>query len=182
MEEEEKIKEELKDLPPEDKIKKLREIKELEKKKLEEAEKLILEEQKEMERQERVKRELERIVLPEQKKVDIKKLFTEEEDLEETVKKEKIEQTQEEIQAMRQYEVRLSKGPVEDIYNKVRGLQNEVEEKGYMSDAHRQELNALGYAMDYKQKDIDEGKYKSTTEEIEDVMGNAKSIIKYLRG
>lgn len=179
---EDDIKEELKNLSPEARIKKLKDIKEKEKKRIEDAEKLILEEQREIERQKKVKEILEKIVLPKQKEVDIRKLFTEEEGLEGTVEREKKEPTEEELQAMRQYEVKLSRGPVEDIYNKVRTLQNEIGDRGYMTDVQRNELNALGYAMDYKQRDIEEGKYKSVTDQIDDVLGSAKSILKYLRG
>ena len=72
--------------------------------------------------------------------------------------------------------------PAEDIYQKVRELQEGIEGKGYINDSERVELDSLGYALDYKTRDINEGKYVTSNEIIEDFMGTAKSIIKYLRG
>ena len=181
---EEDIAEKLKDLSPEAKIKKLKELQEKERSMIREAEDLILQEQQELERQTIIKKEMERITLPEPKKVDIRKLFIGDEDdnLESKVKKEKPELTEEELQAMRQYEMKMSQAPAQSIYQKVRDIQGVIEDKGYMNPSEMVELNSIGYALDYKRKDIDEGKYVPTSEIIEDFMGTAKSIIRYLRG
>lgn len=168
-----------KHLSPEDKIKKLKKYMEQEKEELKKTEKLILEEQEEIERHDKINKELEKLTIPKYKEVDIKKLFRG--DLEDKVKKEDLQVSDEELQAMRQYNTHLSREPMQDIYNKVRDIQTEVEQRGYMSKAHRQELNAIGYAVQYKQKDIDAGKYKTATERIEDVIGSTRSILKYLR-
>ena len=50
-----------------------------------------------------------------------------------------------------------------------------------MSEEQRNELYDIGYAMDNKQQDINQGTYKTTNEQIDEVMGSARSIIKYLR-
>jgi len=181
---EDNITEELKNLSPAEKIKKLKELQEKERSRIKNAEDMIIQEQQELERQNKIKEDMVRITLPEPKKVDIRKLFTGDDDdsLESKVRKEKPELTEEELQAMRQYELRMSQVPAQNIYQKVRNIQEGIEEKGYMNPSERVELDSIGYALDYKRRDINEGKYVTTSEMIEDFMGTAKSIIKYLKG
>ncbi|MEA3514095.1 MAG: hypothetical protein U9R34_01315 [Nanoarchaeota archaeon] len=181
---EDDITKDLKDLSPAEKIKKLKELQEKERSMIKNAGDMIMQEQQELERQKKVREDMERISLPEPKKVDIRKLFTGDEgdNLESKVRKEKPELTEEELQAMRQYQIKMSQAPAQNIYQKVRDIQGGIEEKGYMNPSERVELNSIGYALDYKRRDINEGKYVTTSEMIEDFMGTAKSIIKYLRG
>jgi hypothetical protein len=181
------IKEKIKELPPEERIQKLKEHIEKEKKRIKEekesiahAEKLILLENEEIARQDKIQKELEQISLPKTEEIDIHKLFSADEDLEHIAKNEAP--PEEDIIAMRQYESLLAHEPIENIYNRAKDIQDTIKDAGYMSDSQINEVNAIGYAIQNKREDIDTGKYKSDNERLQDILGSTESIIRYLRG
>jgi len=183
--------EELKKLPPEERIEKLRELAEKNRKEIEEAQKLIKESKQELEKKEKEKID---IPIPQIKAFDIESLFTEEEkeiyrekrfvrrrsNLERVVGNER--QAERKTEEERQYEIKLSQEPIGKIYEMVKNIYNNVRETGEITEEQRQQLYIINNALERKRNDIIEGKYKTTDEAIEGLVSVTKNIMKYIRG
>lgn len=159
-------------LSPAERIRRLKELEEQKKKEIEEAEDLIKESMSEMRRDEIIRD----MPPPKMRGVDITKLWDEEKPsekkleerwLEESVAEERPKVSEEDI---RQYGIELSKAPTEDIYGKVKDIYQSVQGKGYVSPQQRDELESISYALQRKEEDIHEGKYKGISSEVSNML------------
>jgi len=181
--------EELKKLSPEERIERLRKIAEKNKKEIEEAQKLIKKSQEELEEK---RKQLEKIPIPQLKAISIEELFSEDEkqifetkrfirrrqrrNLEHSVN----EQARREEQ--RQYQIKLSQEPLQKLYEIAQNIYREVRQTGELNEEQRQQITNINYALQRKEQDINNGKYKASSEEIQGLMSVTKSIMKYIRG
>ena len=169
--------EEIKKLSPEERIERLRDFQERQKKEAEEATKIIKDSVAQIKQEERLKRT---ISVPESKKVDVAGLFkSDEQNLEATIEKEKRELTDEELKEHRQYQNQLSQEPAKELYQRVKSIYQQG--KDNISYDKMSELDDLSYALDYKQRDMQAGTYKTSGEQIEDMMSASKSLVNYMR-
>jgi hypothetical protein len=178
---------ELKNLPPEERIKKLKEIELQKKKEIEEAHKLIKE--SELELNEKAKQK-EKIPIPAVTAIDSKNLSKEEkelfethrgskkqEDLEESTEKttkpkakegkdsssleqlakEKLDLPPEVVHS--DYTKFLSQKPITDLYSEVTKINRAVEDKGYISREEERRIEYLSSAVERKINDSSQGKY-----------------------
>jgi hypothetical protein len=189
MAEEDNIKE-LKKLSPKERLEKLKELQKKDREEIEKAQKLLQETEEEISKQ----KELEKIPIPQLKAVDIDALFSPEEkelfkakrfisdprreekpeearrlpeekaELERIAEEAKILKQEEEA-TQAQYLTQLSEKPVEDIYNKVKGIYQDVKSTGEITPEQMNELNNIGYANRRKMKDIQSGRYTEVTQE-----------------
>lgn len=194
---------EIKKLSPEERIKQLKKLEEDKRKEIEEAEKLIKESVVELEREEKIKQE---IPIPQIKAVDIGGLFTKEEKeifatkryqsakkpsgeekpiqekkettLEDTVWEEQKNLSQEQLAQQRQYGEQLAVEQPTHLYEMAKEIRDDFYETGQIDNA---KLYALDVATRRKEEAFG-GEYKSSSEELQEQFGSAKSIIKYLRG
>jgi len=147
---------EIKKLSPEERIRKLKEVTEKDKKEIESAQKLIKQSEAEIEEERRMR---EQIPIPQVKAVDISELFTQEEKaiyrtkrgvgpereeeaeekpLEQAVEEEEVKLTEEQQKEQQnQYMQALEGKPQENIYNAVANVIGEAKEAGYMTNEQR---------------------------------------------
>ncbi len=193
---------EIKKLSPEARIKRLKKLEDEKRKEIEEAEKLMKESVGELEREERIKQE---IPIPQVKAVDVGELFTQEEKqvfatkryqkigkepeeekpakkeektLEEEVWEEQPQLTAKQVEQQRQYGQALAAEQPSRLYEMAREVYDEFKETG-MVDQEKV------YALDVARRSKDDsagGEYKSTSQQMQEQWGSAKSIIQYLRG
>ena len=188
---EEEVINELKKLSPKERIKKLKELQEKDKKEIEEAQHLIRESEEQAAREE----ETEKIPIPQLKAVDIEALFSpEEQELfkakrfiapkEKAAVEEKLPKARpleevaaeapklsfEEEKAHVDYLNQLSKAPAAELKEKVNSIYKSVKDTGYMSSGQQEELNNIHYATQRKMKDIEAGKYTEVGKEVADAM------------
>ncbi|MBT4651812.1 hypothetical protein HOC13_04815 [Candidatus Woesearchaeota archaeon] len=168
---------ELKDLSPEERIEKLKELEKKKKKEIEEARELLRESEEELRSEEEFKEKVpipqvaiegseglsksEKEILELQK--GRKEESGEEESLEEAVAREKIEGIPEGITP--DYVARLSQEPTQNIYQEMKNIYSAFDEKGYVSSEEERRVGYLGSAIDRKLEDIQAGRY-SLTEEV----------------
>lgn len=150
-------------LSAKDRVEKLRELEEKNKKEIEEVERLIQDSEKEAEKE----RIIQEIDVPEQKKVDIKRLFSS--DLEETVEKEKPKLSEQEVAQHRQYQHRLSRQPIQNLYERAQVLTERIQEKGYANPDEQVALKDIDYAVQEKLNATGE-RYQSAAREIKDLI------------
>lgn len=188
--------EEIKGLPPEEKIKRLKETEEKKRKEIEEAQKMLREAEKELTDKEEWQRkvpipqvaaeeveemsEAEKEIVKAHRGIRGKKAGREEEEeksfgekggrrksgeesLEEAVAKERAELPPELRES--EYARRLSQEPIEELYQELRGIRQEAEERGYISPEMERRAEYRIAAMENKLEDIEEGRY-SLTEEV----------------
>lgn len=186
---EEDIIKELKKLSPKERVEKLKELQKKDREEIEKAQRLLRETEEEISRQE----ETEKIPIPQLKAVDIDALFSaEEKELfkakrfaaepgrkvekpkealpAERAELERIAEeapilTQEEEAAQVQYLDQLSQKPVEELYNKVKNIYQQVKAAGEVTPEQMNELNNIEYANRRKMQDIQAGKYTEVTRE-----------------
>lgn len=170
--------EELKKLSPEERIKKLEELEEKNKKETEEAKKLL--ERSKIEIQEETKKSLEQPI-EELRKVNIDSSIS---DLEHTAISEKPEIPQEELERQQtQYILNLSRSPMDDIYGRIKSIREAAEERGYIDQNQAYELSNIYGAIGVKKDDFEEGSYKDTnSQKLDNQTNSAKSIINHLMG
>lgn len=169
--------EEIKKLPPQERITKLKELEEKRKKEIEKAKELVKESIEEITREEEEKF-IEEEVIKEEEERAAKKAAK----LEETVEQEAPKLTKEQEKAHRDYIQHLVKeATTRDIYSMVKSLAEEVQEAGYLSMQKMHELSDLERVQQYKQKDIESGKYKVSSEEITDLLSATKNLLNTLR-
>jgi len=166
------IDDEIKNLSPQQRIKKLKELEEKNKKEIEKAQKLIKENEEELAIEEKVKS----MRIPAEQEVDVTKLFKKgEETLEETVEKEKAKVSEEELKAQRDY---LKSITTERIEERAQYLQNRVEERGYLTNDQMTEAHAMYEEIRERQHDFRQGSYKPINEAVEEQLDIAKGILK----
>jgi hypothetical protein len=186
---EEDIIKKLKKLSPKERVERLKELQKKDREEIEKAQKLLQETEEELGRE----KELEKIPIPQLKAVDIDALFSPEEKelfkakrfaAERPGKEEKPEKIPvkgraeleriaeeaprflpEEEAAQAQYLNQLSQKPVEDIYNRVKDIYQQVKAAGEITPDQMNELNNISYANRRKLEDIEAGKYKEVTQE-----------------
>lgn len=194
-------KDELKDLIPEEKIKKLKEIEKKKKEEIAEAQKMIKESESELTAQDEWQRKVpipqvaineisglsaaEKEVLDSHKgvtkvKVEKKEVVKEKpikeevtENLEEIAARERIVLSPEMLQ--NQYAVTLSQEPMQSLYQEMKNINQAVGEKGYISAAEERKIEYLSAATEKKLEDIEAGHY-SLTEELEQAAMLTKQI------
>ncbi len=177
--------EKLKELPPEERIKKLKEIEEESKKEIEKAHKLLKTSEEELEMKKEEKR---KIPIPQLRSIDIDALFSQEEKdlfkvkrfiaerkkeeevkekpLEQTVAETQLDLTPEQVQQI-QVEYGLKRDTeMANIYNRVRDIYNQAKETGYVSPDQMKQLTAAVYAIGEKQQDMQTGNYPSAGENV----------------
>ena len=103
-----------------------------------------------------------------------------EKSLEETIDKEKKGLNSEELQEHRQYQTQLSQEPTQELYQRVKNIYQQGK-LGKISYEKMSELGDLSYALDYKQRDMQSGTYKTSGEQIDDMMSASKSLVNYMR-
>jgi hypothetical protein len=174
----EKILEEIKKLSPEERIERLRNFQEKQKQEAVEATKIIKDSVAQIKQEEKLKKI---INVPETRKLSVTELFKPgESNLEETVEKTKRELNSQELQEHREYQTKLSQEPAQELYQRVKNMYEEVKE-GNIGYDKMSELDDLNYALDDKQRDMRSGTYKTSGEQIEDMMNASKSLVNYMR-
>ena len=186
---------ELKNLPPQERIKRLKEMEEKKKKEIEEAQKLIKDSEKELNE---IKRIEEKIPIPQVAKVNLKNATLEEKEFlkahsgmkeENASEKEdknksdtKIKKISKEVEleqllggnrevssAMNmqntQYALGPSQIPMKDIYREMKNIYLEVGEKGYLNREEETRIRYLSSAVEKKLEDVEAGKY-SLSEDV----------------
>lgn len=204
-------KDELKNLPPEDRIKKLKELQEKKKKELEEAKKLIKDSESEISDRRKFK---EKVPMPEFAKEDLKDLSAEAKEILKHSKglKEKTTESDHEDDSSSdkavtkeknildletlthhseheippeilnsEYALQLSKEPMQELYQEMVNIYKSVEEKGYVSPEEEKKVEYLASAVERKVEDVDAGNY-SFTESVAIAVGLTKTIGKKIRG
>lgn len=168
--------EEIKKLNAEERIRKLKAVQEKNKEEIKKAQELLRESEEELEEKEKEKAE---IPIPQLRAVDLGELFSEEERqmfkakrfegkkpeekeeaLEETVAVEEKKLTPEQIkQVQQQYRTQLSQEPVQELYNKIKNIYQNVQQTGAMNPDQANQINNIEYALDKKKEDIEAGEY-----------------------
>lgn len=182
--------EDIKNLPPAERIKKLKGLEKKKKKEIEEAQEILRETERELTEEEEWKR---KIPIPEVTKEQVEEMSEAEKEiikahkdlrekreeavgeeeelprsfrhlsLEETVARERAELPPELME--NEYTTKLSQEPMENIYQEVRDIYQAVNEKGYVSPEEERRIGHLSAATERKLEDIEAGKY-SLTEEV----------------
>jgi len=189
--------EDLKKLPPEERIKRLKELEQKKKKEIEDAQKQIKESEKELSEKVKTKQ---KVPIPEVAVENLKNLsdaekdivkqhrgFTEKKKDDEEIsdktskpkRKENLEDTLGGEKAPRvsehqfgDYIARLSQQPVKDLYAEMSRINHAVADKGYINAAEERRVEYLNSAMERKLEDVNAGKYSFT----EDVAQSASLI------
>ncbi|MFC1728037.1 hypothetical protein ACFLZ7_01065 [Nanoarchaeota archaeon] len=175
----EKELEDIKKLPPEERISKLKELEEKRRQEIEEAKELVKQSVDEITKEEEERFIEEKIINEEEERAE----HIAEGDLEETVGKEEPNLTEEESRAHQAYTQHLrEETKTNDLYSMAKNLANEVQEKGYVSAEQQHRLNDLNHAQQYKKQDIQSGKYKTAGEDINDALNATKSLLDTVRG
>jgi hypothetical protein len=195
------MKENLKNLPPEERIKRLKKLEEKKKKEIEEAKKEIKESQDELTER---KKWQDKVPIPQVAIHDLKNLTDDEkmiveahrgktkkqENIEEVIEEEKKEQLLEELAQEKvdlppelmqsDYTQQLSHKPMGDIYSEMTQINKAAEEKGYVSAEEERRVEYLSSAVERKIEDVESGKY-SLTEEVAMAVSVTRQIGSKLR-
>jgi hypothetical protein len=179
-------------LPPEERIKKLKELEKKQKEEIKKAQDLIKKSEEELEEKEEEKR---KIPVPLLKSVDIEHLFGGEEKdlfetkryvkkekpLEETVVEEKPKLTQEQVEQLQvQYSVQRNT-EMDKIYNRVKEVYQQFKETGEVTAKQMGEVVAAAYATRQKRDDIEAGKYTEFSDAINKEMNVTYKMIKMMQ-
>lgn len=162
--------EDIKNLSPEERIRRLRRIEERNKEEIEQAQKLIKESEEEIKIEER----LQQVEIPRNEEVNVAKLFQPEENLEQTVEREQPKVSEEEIKQQQEY---LRELPTQQIEQRAEYIQQRVEETGYVSNEQRNEISSMYQEIRQREDGIKQGSYKSSTRNIEEQISMTKRIL-----
>ena len=163
-------------LSPEERIKKLREIAEQDKEEIEKAQELIKESEDELAVEEKIKH----VQMPENQEVDVPGLFRgEEESLEDTVAKEKINIRNEDVKQQQQY---LSQLQTREIEQRAENIYQQIQEAGYVSSEQMQQVAAMYQETRQRSEDLQQGSYKSSSRRIQEDLSVTQSITKRILG
>lgn len=179
---------ELKNLPPEERLKRLKELEQQKKKEIEEAQKLIKESEGEITEKAKQK---EKVPIPAVAAASMEELTEEEKEIVSThkgIKKSKGSRIEEEVKDEKKivedkktkdsleemarekmeippevlqsdYTRFLSQKPIQDLYSEVTKINRAVEDKGYVSREEERRIEYLSSAVEQKINDIDAGRY-----------------------
>ena len=167
--------EDIKKLSPEERIKRLKELEKQNQEEIKKAQDMIKESEDEIAIEEKVKQ----VEIPESGEVDVSRLFKKEEDLEETVKKEQPQLSEEELRHQQEY---LSQLPTQRIEQRAEYLQQRFEQTGYVTNEQRAELGQMYQEIRQREKGLSQGTYKSSSSHIDEEISVAKSITKTILG
>ena len=181
------IEEDISSFPPEERIKKLKELEKKRKKEITEAQKIIKDSEQELNEQRKWK---EKVPIPQVARTLFKDLSAEEKEIIEAHKgiKGEPEEGVEEILAGEisgesleeiaskqveiplevresEYVAILSERPMGDIYGEMKNIREDVEGKGYISREEERRIEYLASAVEQKVEDVETGKY-SFTEDV----------------
>lgn len=183
---------ELKKLPAEERLKRLKEIEERDKKEIEAASKLIKESEGQIEEERKIK---EQIPIPQLKAVDISSLFTENEkqmyatkhfvdskgkrpELEETVKQEQQRRIAE-LDEMEK-EKFFHELPTQDLYSIQKEIYQQTEQHG-LGEEQRDNLYAIQREFGQRREAMENGSYKPTSEVVREILSVTEAVQKYKR-
>jgi len=175
---------ELKNLPPEERIRKLKQLEEQKKKEIEDAQKQIRDSEKELTEKQKTK---EKIPIPQVARESLKDLTNEEKEILRThrgLKKEERGEVEEKIEKAEkksshgdleflarekvdlppelmqsEYTLKLSQRPMRDLYAEMTKITQAVEDKGYVNAEEQRRVQYLSSAVERKLEDIETGKY-----------------------
>ena len=170
----------LRKLPPDERIKLLKELKEKLKKAKEEEEQDIEAAESLLEEAAEEQRVLEEIEAPKVKEVKVDELFKLEEGLEE-IAREAPEEEGPGIfseQQIDQYASPLAQQPVENLYQKVKEIQEEIKETGVQTVYQQNMINTIGRALYMKEDATEKGEYTPGQKQRE-LMTLSEQIVKY---
>jgi hypothetical protein len=171
------LKEQIRKLPPEMRIKALRQVQDKIKKLIEARQKEIVDAQSMLEEAEDELKVLEEIQAPQQKPVRIEELFRAKEEPEEDASLERIA----ERQAPKKEEIeRLAREPIKDLAGRVNYIKNRIYDTGLETEEQRNEIYTLEKAFAEKRKDIEHGNYKPGEKEWGQMTESERSLA-YLR-
>jgi hypothetical protein len=165
----------LKKLSPEERIKKLKELEEKSKKEIEKAQKLIKESEEEI----AIEQKLKDVEIPDSEEIDVTKLFKKEESLEETVEKEKITISEEDLREQHEYFKEL---PTRRIEERAEYLQRRVDETGYVNNNQALEMAAMYQEIREREDGLRQGNYKPMSARVEEELNMAKGIARKVLG
>ena len=193
---------EIKKLSPEERIKKLKEIEEENKKEINEAEKLIKDSIKEI----NIKEEIRDLPIPQIKAVDIESLFSPEEKevfaakrykesrhveeettekpLEETVEQEKPEITKEELAAHAHYQIlanELRREPTENVVQELENIYQQAREGARITGEQMTRAYAANVVARERQQEIESGTYGRIDEQVSNQLNIARQIFKSIQ-
>ncbi len=170
----------IKNLSPEERIKKLKEIQEKSKKDLNEAEKLIKQSVQEMQ----ITQETKNIPIPENREVDIEKLFVPE-TIDEVIQKEKPEVSEEQLKQQADYSIltqELRRQSTENVVSRVEDLYNQVRQTGSVTREQLNEAYAAQTVARERQNEIGKGTYAGTIgERVADQLSAAMGIANWIK-
>jgi len=183
--------EELKKLPPEERIRRLKEIEERDRKEIEEASKLIKDSEGQMEEERKLK---EQIPIPQLKAVDISSLFTEDEKQMYAVKRfvdtrgkqqeleKTVQQEQQRIEEMNEQEKEkfFHELPTQDLYNIQKDIYQQAEQDN-LNQEQRDNVYAIRREFDQRREAMENGTYKPTDEAVRDILSMTEAVQKYKR-
>jgi len=185
----------IKGLSPEERIERLKKLTEKNKKEIEEAQRMLVSSEEEIEDK---KKELSHVPIPQIKSISIDTLFGKEEKqiydtsrftkteaegaeeekrLEDNIEDELPKLTEKQIEQAE----KLSMQPAKKLYNMVKNLYKDVKENGELSEDDMEKAGSIMYAIKMKEEDISQGNYKRTSEEVNEIMGITKTMMKYIR-
>ena len=161
----------VKNLTPEERIKRLKEIEEKNKAEIEKAHQLIKDSEDEIELGEKLKQ----VEIPENKEVNVESLFGPEEDsLEQTVEREKIEIDEEAMRHQQQYLKQLPTGQIED---RAEYLQQTIQDSGYVTNEQRNEISNMYNEIREREDGLSKGTYKSASQNINEELSLTKKML-----
>jgi hypothetical protein len=179
----------LKKLPPEERIKKLKEIEEKNKKEIDEASKLIKESEVQIEEEKRI---TDQIPVPQLKAVDISSLFGGEEKQLYAIKHYASDRKQEPLEsAIEKEERRLEQMnaeekkeffhelPTQDLYEIQKGLYAERERRS-LSVEQADSMYSIRREFEERREALEEGTYKPASDAVREILGLGESIQKRL--
>ena len=171
--------EELKQLSPDDRIRKLRNLEEERKEEIERAQELIRESEEELEREEDVKRIMETVEIPEQQEVNVEQLIKEQqpETLEQAVEEAQPEQQQEKFNVAQFYEQNTNlKDLAGSIYSKLLDLKDKSVSDMYWTQEEQTQFNSIKNNINelYINQGYDDSK------QVTDMLDASKKILKDL--
>lgn len=164
---------ELKKLSPEERIKKLKELETERKKEIEEAENIIKSSIEEIDERDELVRKIE---VPDLEEISYGKSSSL---LEETVQSESNNlspEAAEEAMKHSAYITSLSKQPMDELYQRILGINGNVEKSGDMNEDDKMEFYVMNRAIAQKQKDIEEGIY-NTSERVDKSIDTGRRIL-----
>ncbi|MDD5086516.1 MAG: hypothetical protein PHV16_02060 [Candidatus Nanoarchaeia archaeon] len=169
-----------KNLSPEERIKKLKEIQEKSKKELNETENLINQSIEEIQ----ISQETKNIPIPENREVNIEKLFVPE-SIDDVIQKEKPEVSEEQLKQQADYSMltrELRRQSTENVVNRVEDLYNQVRQTGSVTREQLNEAYAAQAVARERQDEIGRGTYVGTIgEKIADQLNMAMGIANWIK-